>query len=54
MRWVSSHVQRTLEVGALELGPQWLASVALGNKSAKSLMDLMRHRDALEHVQDLS
>ena len=29
VRWVSSHFLQTLEVEALELGPQWLASVAL-------------------------
>ena len=34
MRWVSSHFQQTLEVEALELGPQWLASVALGSNIA--------------------
>ena len=31
MRWVSSHFQQTLEVEALVLGLQWLASVALGS-----------------------
>ena len=31
VRWVSSHFLQTLEVEALELGPQWLASVALGS-----------------------